>query len=468
MLSIPLSPFTYTVLAVVVLSLAPYHLAANEYRPFYATPAADAPELAHRGNYSVGVQTLELVNPDQIDIFQVDLETMAAPRGDRRLQLQLWYPAKTVAGRLEETTYRGAFPPHIADIYKVDYHYAVRGKAVSDAAPVDRGSFPLVIISHGFNGTYTFLSYLAENLASKGYIVAAIDHRDYDTALTLPTRVRFASTLLNRTRDQLFSIEQLPRWAKRQRPGLHRILDPSRVAIIGYSMGGFGAIGSAGAGLNKDGQTYKSMPGGHLDSLLHGSREFTRLRNGNIKAVVALAPWGAQAPFRSWQPAALRDISTPILFIAGDHDDVSAYEDGIKWLFEHSINSDRYLLVYQNARHNTGGNPAPPEAGGHFQLLEYYNEPVWRKNRITAINQHFVTAFLDWHLRGDRSRRAYFGVDNPQSAAGRWPQQPGQQAGDRYSGGRADDTNTYWKGFQRRWALGLELHHLAPGEGKKN
>ena len=52
--------------------------------------------------------------------------------------------------------------------------------AVRDAKPVSGESFPLVIVSHGFFNTPGVLSGLTENLVTKGYVVAAIDHVDDD------------------------------------------------------------------------------------------------------------------------------------------------------------------------------------------------------------------------------------------------------------------------------------------------
>jgi predicted dienelactone hydrolase len=52
------------------------------------------------------------------------------------------------------------------------------GKAVRDATAKNAGVFPLVIVSHGYPGNRFLLSHLTENLASKGYVVVAIDHTD--------------------------------------------------------------------------------------------------------------------------------------------------------------------------------------------------------------------------------------------------------------------------------------------------
>ena len=55
----------------------------------------------------------------------------------------------------------------------------------------------------------------------------------------------------------------------------------------------------------------------------------------------------------------------------------------------------------------------------------------------------------------------YLNVPVPQSDAGTWPSTFGQQWGGTYAG---DAQPAYWRGFQRRWATGLELHHKRGGE----
>ena len=142
----------------------------------------------------------------------------------------------------------------------------------------------------------------------------------------------------------------------------------------------------------------------------------------------------------------------PLLVIAGDQDDVSGFQDGIRPVFERAVHSDRCLLAYQNARHNIGGNPVPREAAASYGNFEFFDEPVWRKERILAINQHFITAFLDPTLKGDESRRSYLHAAPTASNDGQWPLPPGGSTGAKFS-----DGNKFWKGFQRRWALGLKM-----------
>jgi predicted dienelactone hydrolase len=417
---------------------------------YFSVPPADAPELAARGAYDVGVRTIQIVNPGQIDILQLDKATGKAPLYDRPLPVEIWYPARIPAGVKIETTYKMPVPggKTLNGSSTID----IPDKALRDAEPLTGKTFPLVIVSHGYPGSRYFLSYLTANLASKGYIVAAIDHTDS----VFDGERGFQSTLLNRSRDQLFTIDALTELAAKPDHFLHGILDAGKAAIVGYSMGGYGALTSAGAGYSGKGMPMSFVPGGYLKPLLATSSEFRARDISRLKAIVAIAPWGEQPPYSAWDAEGLAGIKIPALFIAGDHDDVADYANGIRPAFEQAIHSERCLLVYENARHNTGGNPAP-ELEMPFSLIESFDEPAWRKDRITSINQHFITAFLDLYLKGDTAKSAYLHVQPEKSDDGKWHVSPSQRDNSAFSSGKDDQGNLFWKGFQRREALGLEM-----------
>jgi dienelactone hydrolase len=402
--------------------------AAIAQQPVFSVPPADAPELAARGKWSVGVRTVELVHAAQPDILKFDAATKKAPLTDRALTVEIWYPATIPAGKEERVVYESAMPgTPSAD---TPAKFSIYGKALRDA-PAATGPdapFPLVVVSHGYPGSRTFMTWLTENLASKGYVVAAIDHTDS----VFGAQRGFASTLLNRAADQVFTIDALSARARDDADFLHGLVNPERVAIVGYSMGGYGALATAGAGYSRTGASARAIGGGYFEPWLADDPRFDTQHRATIKALVAIAPWGAQPPQNNWDAAGLAGIRIPSLFIDGDRDDVSGYEQGVRKAYEGAVNSERYLLVFENARHNVGGNPPPPEALGKFSTQTFFDEPVWRKDRIGAINQHFITAFLDLYLKGDTTRKEY--LDLPAKSADR----PG------------------WKGFQPRWALGLE------------
>ncbi len=394
----------------------------------------DAPELAARGDYSVGVRTLNFINPNQIDILNLS-EANPDPRYDRPLTVEIWYPAVIPTGAEEITTYES----HLgrADENNVE-PFTFTGRALRDAEPDASGaSYPLIIVSHGFPGSRYMMSYLTENLASKGYIVAAIDHTD----ATFADTGSFFSTLMNRALDQNFVLNEIARLDTTE-GFLNGLVDADNTAVIGYSMGGFGALNAAGAGYNAVLQRFLPV----ITSRMAGNPDYEASLDARIKAVVVFAPWGGDlsafglAGTGVWDDEALGGIDIPSLWIAGDIDDVSGYQAIVR-LFDNAVNSERYLLTYENALHNVAPNP-PPDQVRNFADYERYSEPAWDERRINNINQHFVTAFLDQYLRGvDHTRYLQPAVE--------------------YANEGDTANNTYWAGFLPRTATGMHLRYQA-------
>ena len=106
---------------------------------YFSVPPVDAPELARRGLYSVGVRTLDLVNPVQADILNFNKETGKAPLYDRQLKVEVWYPAVIPEGEKEHTVYTSPMPG------KTPGTFQLVGKSLRDAAPVKGERFPLVV-----------------------------------------------------------------------------------------------------------------------------------------------------------------------------------------------------------------------------------------------------------------------------------------------------------------------------------
>jgi predicted dienelactone hydrolase len=418
-----------------------------------SVPLNDAPELAARGPYQVGVRTVEIIHREQLDILNADKQTHKAPLSDRHLTVEVWYPALVGANEREETAYNmplpGGAPGQVSAVIKID------DRALRNAKPAPGKRFPLVVVSHGYPGSRYFMTYLTANLASKGYVVAAIDHTD-----SVFGNIRgFESTLLNRSNDQLFTIHTISELAKDESNFLNGIVDASNAAVVGYSMGGYGALITAGAGLKTTSPLLQRYGADYFADWTAGSSHFQSFNRSAVKAVVAIAPWGNQPPNNAWDAQGLAGIRIPTLFIAGDHDDVSDFEYGIHPAFVSAVNSERCLLTYENARHNTGGNPAPAGVPLAFGAIQSFEEPTWAKDRITAINQHFITAFLDFTLKHDESKLAYLHVNPARSNDGKWVAALG--APETFSTGKDASGNLYWKGFRRRWALGLEMSCMA-------
>ena len=392
----------------------------------------DAPELAERGSYGVGVQTLELIHKEQTDILNI--VDGKAPTYDRPLTVEVWYPASVSENLQEIEEYTQVLGRNGTEGRPV-IPFRFRGRALRDAQILkEKGKFPLIILSHGYVGSRFLFTYLAENLASKGYVVVSIDHTDS----TYKDAANFTSTLVNRSLDQLFVLNELDRLSQpHSNSFLSNLVDVSNTGLIGYSMGGYGGLNTCGAGYSPEAVTfYKSMTGGNtaLDERTMSSDAYKMGIDPRIKAFVAMAPWGMANGV--WNAEGLAGLKIPIFFIAGSEDDISGYEDGIKAIYEGTINSDRYLLTYINARHNVAPNPPTVDTMKKgLDIDEYlrYADSVWDMRRINNINQHFVTAFMGIHLKGEDYSE--------------------------YLNLKPDATTGNWKGFKPRTSIGMELLH---------
>jgi alpha-beta hydrolase superfamily lysophospholipase len=298
------------------------------------------------------------------------------------------------------------------------------------------------------------MSWLAENLASKGYVVAGIHHRDPP----ITDATKFFGPLVRRPLDIAFVAQELRRRASLAPSGVESLIDSQRVALIGYSMGGYGVLTVAGSGLAPDGVA-GAVPGDLIAPYVRDGAREADLRVPGLKAVVALSPAGGGHGFSAWGAKGLERLQTPALLIVGDKDETVGYADGVRPIFDQAIHAPRYLLVFHNAGHSIGVDPAPQAMRHRLWDLDWFEDPVWRKDRVIAINLHMITAFLDLYVRDNVSRSDYLRPSVAQSNDGVWPPRP-TEAYDAFSPG--PPYTTVWKGFQRRHVAGLDLIYAAP------
>ena len=200
----------------------------------------DAPALARYGSHETGVKTLHFVHADQIDVVKAKAGE-AMPHYDRPLTVEVWYPATLAADQHTGSALKAITRDGTTEV-------SLWGHAVRDAkADLTHGAYPLLIISHGYPGNRFLLSHLADNLASKGYVVASIDHTDS----TYSDQASFASTLLNRSLDQLFVLREMARLNEDRTSGFQGMINANQTGIIGYSMGGYGVVNTIGGGLSE-------------------------------------------------------------------------------------------------------------------------------------------------------------------------------------------------------------------------
>lgn len=411
------------------------------------TIRSDAPELAQYGKLTPGVRTLKLVNPNQLDMLKAKAGE-PTPSYDRPLTVEVWYPARLASGQAAAGQYQVFMRDGKREV-------TLHGKAVRDAQPDMAGApYPLVIVSHGYPGNRFLLSHLAENLASKGYVVASIDHTDS----TYSDQGAFRSTLLNRPLDQLFVLNEMARLGASDPAGTFKgLLNADQTALIGYSMGGYGAVNTIGGGFSAASVASPTgVPNGALAVRQAGNAAYVASIDKRIKAAVAFAPWGWN--YGVWDAAGLAGIRIPVFYVAGSADDVSGYAPGVRNIFESSVNAPRYLLTFENANHNAGAPMPPPKEAWQpvpelkFIPADHYIDAVWDNVRMNNIAQHFVTAFLGKTLKNDGGMDAYLNlVENARD--GKWSAE---------ANGTLKSDHTYWKGFPARTAAGLRLEQRKP------
>jgi pimeloyl-ACP methyl ester carboxylesterase len=212
------------------------------------------------GNLLVGTFSWD-IHTDRLELYASDSEAT------RSFRAQAWYPASTSTTKAlwlgdGSFTSQGlaidfGFPGFIFDHLKNITSHSY------DDAPILQGSFPLVIISHGWSGFRQLHTDLAEELASHGFIVIGIEHTygsvgtvfDDGTKLTvnrdaLPSRsttpnyLDYANALVNTYAGDIVSVlDEIDSYNNNDlRARLFKNINLSSVTVIGHSTGGGAAV----------------------------------------------------------------------------------------------------------------------------------------------------------------------------------------------------------------------------------
>lgn len=229
-----------------------------------AAGLAGAPALAQplqlpapTGPHPVGRAELHLVEAGRPDPWK--------PDRPRELMVSVWYPARSPEGA-RPAPY---MPPGVARVFadallkpvgadpsRVDFTAVVTHARVGPSAR--RGRHPVLLYSPGGNQVRAMGSALAVDLASRGYVVVAIDHTFEGRAVEFPDgRVEAGALppeggsealrkmIEGRLGDARFVLDRLQDLQGGR--GFPPALDLSRVGMFGHSAGGFTALEALGA-----------------------------------------------------------------------------------------------------------------------------------------------------------------------------------------------------------------------------
>ncbi|MEU6126726.1 alpha/beta hydrolase [Streptomyces sp. NPDC047123] len=228
------------------------------------------------GPFAVGRDTLHLVDRDRRDPW-------VPSAGARELMVDLSYPGRHGGGR--PTAYTSRREAELLLAYggldrriPAAAYSATRTFARAGIRPAP-GRFPLIVLSPGFTAPRSTLTHLAEDLASRGFVVATVDHAYESIGTAFPGgRILTCEACgpaaepgggrrvtEGRAEDLSYVIDRLTgRGAAWQRSGM---IDATRIGAGGHSIGGAAALATmtadrrVRAGVNMDGSFHTGPAG---------------------------------------------------------------------------------------------------------------------------------------------------------------------------------------------------------------
>jgi predicted dienelactone hydrolase len=211
---------------------------------------------------------------------------------------------------------------------------------------------PLIILCHGYGGSRIHLSWFAEFLAKKGYIVAALEiygnSESYDTPIVALKRCV-------RPLDVKAALDKLlhdPKWSKD--------IDPHRIGFAGFSLGGLAGIWLAGGIADKF--EVPNMKTSGMYDLAKGAQQSDidcidykesklSYKDKRIKAFFLMAP----AVGKAFSKNALQSVKLPIQIIIGEADTMTPVKENAQHFANHLPNA-KLTIIPGNAEHLTFRN----------------------------------------------------------------------------------------------------------------
>jgi predicted dienelactone hydrolase len=162
---------------------------------------------------------------------------------------------------------------------------------------------PVIVFSHGWGSVRTDLRYLAEHLASRGYVVAALEHPGSNETASKAVKKNknqlvAPQEFLDRPRDISFILDELEKLNQTANNPLQGKLATNNVMVVGYSFGGGTALALAGGELQIENLKQRCQQ--NLSTANLGERvqcagqalpeKTYQLRDARIKQAIALNP----------------------------------------------------------------------------------------------------------------------------------------------------------------------------------
>ncbi|AZC23157.1 alpha/beta hydrolase family protein [Pseudomonas sessilinigenes] len=196
----------------------------------------------------------------------------------RELALKVWYPIANPARQLPRAEY--AEPQALMAMKIAPEELAVLSHSGAGARMQKQRQYPVLLFSPGLGAVAEFYSGLLEDLASRGYVVVAINHPHISGVTVLPgervvpmlaaleeDETRLASAAPVVVDDLRTTLDWLQRQNQDPKHLLGGHLDLNRIGALGHSFGGSAALQAARvdkrlrAAANLDGTIQGSLAG---------------------------------------------------------------------------------------------------------------------------------------------------------------------------------------------------------------
>ncbi|MCT7949842.1 alpha/beta hydrolase [Ancylothrix sp. C2] len=217
-----------------------------------------------------------------------------------------------------------------AKVINLSLNDSARNRAIpvdiywSEGATIDK---PVIVFSHGMASVKTDMKYLAEHLASHGFIVAALEHpgsnETHVNAALAGGPLIEPQEFLNRPKDVSFVLDELAKLNQTSGPLQGKIATDNSL-VVGYSLGGSTALSLAGAELQLENLRKSCQSnlvafsfGETLQCIAGFLPENTyKLGDPRIKRAVALNPTTSLL----FGETGMSKVEVPVLMLAGSAD----------------------------------------------------------------------------------------------------------------------------------------------------
>lgn len=221
------------------------------------------------GTYAIGTIRYHLIDTSRKEVYSQD------PKHHfRELMLHLWYPANLQGNEIQAPYISSQLKAHIQEELAKKEPFLFGGSGYIDAdvithaylnAPVSdkQSKYPIILFSPGFGGPHYLSTNLFEELASHGYIVAALDHTYISEPVEFPDgriirgSTQWAEFVQNKEELEKAHNHEIIIWVKdlqfvmdqlaliNQQDPKNRFtnkLDLEHIGIMGHSFGGAAAV----------------------------------------------------------------------------------------------------------------------------------------------------------------------------------------------------------------------------------